>query len=140
MTDESPASENCWFAVWDDQGRVVGKTYGPTGMAHLLHPGKRILVGRGLDAETQWIDPNTMEIKERPPMNLTVDKTVIRADGVDAATITGIPEGAIVRLGSIAQTISGGALRFASPLPGAFVLLFASFPCQDAEIIIHAHP
>lgn len=140
MTDASTAPENCWFTIWDDEGRVAGKTYGPTGMAHLLHPGKRILVGRGLDAETQWIDPATETVTERPVLTLAVDKTVICADGVDAATIAGIPEGATVRLGSTAHTVSGGALRFASPLPGAFLLRFDAFPYRDAEILIHAHP
>lgn len=55
--------------------------------------GEGVIVGVA-DPETNYVDPATKEIRARPLLALSVDRTTIAADGVDKATISGVPAGA----------------------------------------------
>ncbi len=75
--------------------------------------------------ETQYVDPATKEIRTRPVLALSVDRTTIAADGVDKATISGVPAGA--RYAVLGTTITGqvddGTIEVTSTKRGALTVV-----------------
>lgn len=94
--------------------------------------GEDSLVGQADDA-TRYVQGG--QAVDRPAMSLIVGATAITADGVDEATISGIPEGAECE----GLTIEAdGLFIFTTDDPGDHVLTFRLFPYLDAEVTIHA--
>ena len=89
------------------------------------------------DDSTHWVVDG--QLVERPVMSLEVDKTVIEADGVDQAMITGIPSGATVRIdGQPDEVVHDGTVSFGTEVAGEYRLRFEAFPHRDAEIVVTA--
>jgi len=93
------------------------------------------------DDLTKYIEINLKgvpSITSRPEMQLTADKNEISADSADAATISGVPEGATVTSGEDSMTIEDGVLEFVTDKRGEHVLKFECFPYINTEVVINA--
>lgn len=92
--------------------------------------GEAVLVGVSANPETDYVDVATGTIKPRPALSLTIDKTTIAADGVDAATISGIPAGArYAILGtSLGGTVNDGTLEVTSTKKGRMEVIIEHPP------------
>lgn len=84
-----------------------------------------VLVGQTADPETQYVDPSSGTLRERPALTLTVDKTTITADGVDTATISGVPAGArYAVLGTaVAGDVADGVIEVTSTKRGTLTVV-----------------
>lgn len=77
----------------------------------------------------------------RPSMETALSAPFIRANGVDAATLTGVPAGAEVMIigpQMMNGTADGSALQFSFALPGQYTVVARLFPFVDLEVTIHA--
>ncbi|CAO3445707.1 hypothetical protein [Azospirillum argentinense] len=139
FTVPTPEEVRRAFTTWDaTTGRVVGVGFGQGLALPPLHPNWKRMADVQLDSLTQWIDPATEEVRERPMMVLEVSKTTIQPDGVDESIISGIPEGATVIAGNKRYTVTGGQLAFTSIHAGTYRLRIDAFPFQDAGVTVHA--
>lgn len=79
---------------------------------------------------------------ERPPQKTMVDVTTITANGVETATISGLPAPCRVRVSGPwegdAVEITDGVMSFAAALPGRYTLHVEAFPCLPWEVAIDA--
>ncbi|UKJ76609.1 hypothetical protein [Azospirillum brasilense] len=138
--ESSVATDSQVYTQWDrTTGRIISVGLGQfhEGLPP-LYADARKMWGVQLDPLTQWIDPLTEEVRPRPVMQLSVDKTMIVSDGADIATITGIPSGTVLRVSCAGFVVDDGMLEFSSPHPGTHTLRFDAFPYQDTEVLIHA--
>ena len=92
-------------------------------------------------------DPATLrvvagEVVARPAGVAASDKASIAADGLEVATVTGIPAGARVYvIGPVPYKIAsadGQALEFTTDTPGLYTVRVEAFPAQLQEIEIDA--
>ncbi|MQT13633.1 hypothetical protein [Segnochrobactrum spirostomi] len=67
------------------------------------------------------------------------DRTDIRADGEDAATIAGIPAGAVVTVDGAAVAVDDGTLEIVSTMPATYRVEIVCWPYQDLDVTIVAH-
>ncbi len=74
-------------------------------------------------------------ILDRPDLPYAVDKTVILADGEDAATISGLSDPSDVVIDdpdpmseTITATVTGGSFEFSADVPGLYTIQIARFP------------
>ncbi|AWK90343.1 hypothetical protein [Azospirillum thermophilum] len=128
------------YTAWDRAtGRVRQACSGPEATAELSFPGYAILWDVMLDAAREYVDPSTGEPRPRPILDgLEADKTSIQADGLDTATIRGIPAGAIVRIGALQYQMDEPTLEFSTIFPGRYAIHVESWPYLTREILIHA--
>lgn len=96
-----------------------------------------------IDGSTHYIDVSggraaTHALRERPRMALTLDKTTILSDGVDRATIVGLPVGATVRLRSLIQTVDDGMIEITSDIDGEFQIEIEAFPSAQETLTVIA--
>jgi hypothetical protein len=107
-------------------------------------PGKAVLYVGHLVKPMGWLSYVVDgELVDRPEAAITVDRTSITADGVDAATITGIPAGTeATRVDSEAVTyhdIESGTFAVTSAWPGRIVVdLQPPFPYRKRRVIVEA--
>ena len=101
----------------------------------------------GMDYAEEWVDPETEYIKPsdygysifaRPEMPAAIDKTEILANGIDVATITGIPVGSSVAIDSEAWAVDDGVFELTVDTPGEYRISISCWPYLDKELIIHA--
>jgi hypothetical protein len=79
----------------------------------------------------------------RDAMALAVSSTTITADGVDEATITGLPDPCSVTISGAVSwgpgDVTGGSLTLTATTPGAINVTVASEPQYSSEtVVIHA--
>lgn len=75
---------------------------------------------------------------EQAELNYTLDKPLIDADGVDVATVSGLPEGAVVYYGSAEYTTTNGTFTFSAISPGVYVFTLNEVAYVTTEIKIEA--
>jgi hypothetical protein len=93
------------------------------------------------------LDPRQWYVKDkiatpRPDNQITVSKTTINADGIDAAIISGVPAGAIVRIQTDRETrvISDGTdIHLTSAKPMKILVHIEAFPLKEKEVTIYAN-
>lgn len=73
--------------------------------------------------------------EDRPALRVSVDKTAIAADGLDAATLTGLPNPCEVVVDAddpdadtVAAEVAGGGFEFAAEVPGTYAIEVRRFP------------
>lgn len=93
-------------------------------------------VSADFDSRAYW--HNGEEFELRTEINLSVDKTVIVADGNDAALITGVPVDANVTWPDAVATSGNSDIEFAVDLPGTYTLRFTAIAYLDQEVTIEA--
>lgn len=119
-------------------GEIIAWYSGPESQINLqsfVVNSEPYIEGNGEPGKEYYVDISVPEIIPRPQMTLVTDKSSIAADGVDAATISSIPEGAVVEGVTIG---ADGELIFTTTDPAEHKLVFSLFPYLDAEVTINA--
>ncbi len=62
-------------------------------------------------------------VLERSPLNATWDKVAIDADGIDTATLSGLPVPCDVSLDGEVHTISDGTFELSVTSPGTYIVI-----------------
>lgn len=87
----------------------------------------------GIDGNVFYVEGGA--IKPRPDSGIALDKTTVAAGGAECVTLSGVPEGAAIRIvGPTAHEVTGiGApLQFGFALPGVYEIQITAFPARDA--------
>lgn len=117
-------------------GRIARVVQAPSGQLQCqCGDGEAFLIGEA-DDSTVYVAQG--ELVARPVMQLSVDKAAIAANGVDCATVSGIPAGADVSIDFVTYPVTDQTLSVTTTMPGEMHLLFTKFPYIDAEVIINA--
>lgn len=81
--------------------------------------------------------PGNHVVASRPVMSISIDKVSIQDDGIDKATITGLPVGTVITVNDQSEiTVNDGLFEFTTVLPGRTTLRIESFPDLPEEITI----
>jgi hypothetical protein len=129
---------NRW-AVYNQQGRIDSVYSGPDFEAQLQAQGglEVVPIADDLDDVTAYIVNGVVQPKQQMP--LVIDTSQIDADGIDEATITGIPSGITVEWpDGQSDTVTDGEIRFSVDLAGTYTFRFTAVPYLDQEITIEA--
>lgn len=107
-----------------------------------IQPGCGYILG-GSDSLLQYVDvsdPENPAIADKTLINYAVDNLIIDANGVDMATITGLPEGAVVDFfGTQSVTIDAtGETDFGTDVPGEYTIVITHPMYLDTQITITA--
>lgn len=124
------------FVVYQEAtGRIIRSCFGI--MAHQQpQTGYAILQGEGNDRDDYVL---VGAIAPRPDHGITIDKTEITADGIDIATIAGIPAGSVVRINDEAATVEGSSLELGADHPcRQHVWIVPPFPAREFEVTVVA--
>lgn len=121
-----------YWATADADGRIVTVGSGSTQMAQL---------NAQQDADAEYFtvrpDPRLHYVKngnlEDRPEFPAFDKTSIVADGKDAATLEGLPEGTTVQVDGIVYTVDDGVFVFRATMPATYVIRVENWPHQVFE-------
>jgi hypothetical protein len=129
---------NRW-AVYNQQGRIDSVYSGPEFEAQLQAQGglEVVPIADDLDDVTAYIVNGVVQPKQQMP--LVIDTSQIDADGIDEATITGIPSGVTVEWpDGQSDTVTDGEIRFSVDLAGIYIFRFTAVPYLDKEITVEA--
>lgn len=123
-----------WILYQPQSGRIVGAMRGDACGAgeHKMHPHD----GSEHSPDDHYIHEN--ELKERPSMPIHVGKLVLKSDGVDEVTITGIPFGARCQIDGQVSHVTDGIIEFSTRTPGAYQIHLEKFPFKDFYLSIRA--
>lgn len=138
------------FAVHDATGMLTqaNKVYAPEGYGKLLDDAG--LTHVAIDTNTlpsfkDWyVNVSAKELIERPIMPIEVNKTAIKAGGIDSALITGIPKNAkvvVAAVNAVLHTIDpldATELEIAIPVPCIYRITISVWPFKDQTISIEA--
>jgi len=136
MTEQS--TPPVWFAIYDQAtGRIRQTTYGMAAEAPLyLRQGEAWLVVDGpVNDRRQLVREG--RLAARPV--LTISKTRIKADGVDAAVIEGLPVPCTVTIDGEDTVVTDGVVELTAAAPHSWsVSIRDPFPYQRFEAVITA--
>lgn len=126
------------YAVYDANGKILRS--GMTSQPLPSTPGESVVydIGSEADDSSHYIVNDTpVPLAAQPAV---LDKTSIIADGVDAATLSGLPNPSTVTLlNDYTETIvTDGTLVFTADVPGKYRLKVDAFPYLDTEFTIDA--
>ena len=127
------------WAVYNQQGHIDSIYSGPDFEAQLQAQGglEVVPIADELDDVTAYIVDGVVQPKQQMP--LVIDTSQIDADGIDEATITGIPSGVTVEWpDGQSDTVTDGEIRFSVDLPGTYTFRFTAVPYLNQEITIEA--
>jgi len=127
------------WAVYNQQGHIDSIYSGPDFEAQLQAQGglEVVPIADELDDVTAYIVDGVVQPKQQMP--LVIDTSQIDADGIDEATITGIPSGVTVEWpDGQSDTVTDGEIRFSVDLPGTYTFQFTAIPYLDKEVTIEA--
>lgn len=92
-----------------------------------------------------WINPGlagdavlTLDQLKRPVFPATLSKTLIDADDVDEAVLSGVPAGCEITIDGQTYTIDDGEIRISSPMAAIYHLSAAQWPYLDWEASVEA--
>ncbi len=127
------------FTVYDPiNGRIL--RFGSAGdeercLAQAIE-GERVLVGLAGDDVTRFVDPQTLELADRPELKIEREYKIDRSRFEEVAIV--LPEGTEIIFEGVSHPAQN-ELIFTTQKPGRFVFrLTAPFPYQEKEITIHA--
>ena len=86
--------------------------------------------------ETQYIVNEIITNKVENPA--TIDKTTLIADGVDAATISVLPNPSLIYVNDEIYTVIDGVFGFTVDTPGNYIVRCTAFPYLIKEFIVNA--
>ncbi|MBP0438413.1 hypothetical protein [Tianweitania sediminis] len=98
-------------------------------------------VGHGMDVpdpSAVYFDIDVNQIRPRPRLVVQTSKTVIAADGVDEAVISGIPAGVSFTVDDELFIADGEPIQMRSTLPASYRLAINHFPYLAFEMEIVA--
>lgn len=78
------------------------------------------------------------EIVERPAFPAAFDKLSIVADGADAATLSPLPAGALVRVDRTPYAVQDGSLVIRATTGGTYHVTCTNWPCRDFAAAVTA--
>lgn len=131
---------NRW-AVYEPSGRIDSVFSGLVSNAVMQAEGDLSIapIAEGLDDLTAYVVGGVVLEKQSFP--LSVSPAQIAADGLDTATISGIPTGTQVEWpDGQTDTVTDGIVEFSVDLPGTYTLKFSAIPYLDQEVTIEALP
>jgi hypothetical protein len=138
------------FAVHDATGMLTqaNKVYDPEGYDKLLDDAGLTYVAvdtNTLPSFKDWyVNVSAKELIERPVMPIEIDKTVIKAGGIDSALITSIPKNAkvvVAAVNTVLHTIDpldATELEIAIPVRCVYRVTISLWPFKDQTISIEA--
>ena len=100
--------------------------------------GMAVLVGEGMDT-THYVDLIGPTLVPRP--EIQIDKQTIAPDGVDTATVSGLPDPCRVQIDGEAYEVTGGTLELQTDQPGAYTIKITdddAFPAQAFQTQVTA--
>lgn len=101
---------NFYLLVCSRSGHIIGTVETAFPERH-ENPGARVVpVDRGVVTDDRWYNLVTGIIAPREHISVTVDKPIIAADGVDQATIAGLPDDAWCIGDDLMQALDGTAI------------------------------
>jgi len=130
------------FTIYDDATgeilRVEGHSYGVT---PTLLDGQSYLEGKFNDA-IQYVVADV--ITDKAAMGVSIDKTTADADGVDTATITGVPNGAQVSvvngfLSLLSEAVTDGEVELTAEEAITMKVSLRLFPFLDYDTEVTFH-
>ncbi|KAB0682011.1 hypothetical protein [Aureimonas leprariae] len=74
----------------------------------------------------------------RPTCSAAIDRTVIRADGEDAAVLSGLPDPCALLINGMPRDVAGGSIEIRSRRPGTFLIQLQHWPLVDWSVTVEA--
>ena len=107
---------------------MISKAVG--GAAHILVPYIP-------DLRETYLDLASMSLQPRPQI-APIDRTEIRADGIDVAVLRDLPDPVLATIDGKEYKIAGGRLDFAADTPGIYVIFINHFPWKPYRVEVRA--
>lgn len=123
------------YTIYNSEGRIIRSGNGVA----VTKTGEAVLSGVSGSPKTQRVVDGALV--DRDINAASLDVTEIDADGVDTATISGIPNPSTVTVtGPIEseQTVTDGTLEVTTNTTGEYKIKISSFPYQDATLALFA--
>jgi hypothetical protein len=125
------------YVVHDQNGMIVRTGSAPEGMISIQAGTGEYAIEAAGDDLTQYVVGGA--VTDKPAMPVSIDKTTVSADGIDLATISGIPVGALCRVASIAEAVvNDGTIELTFDNPGDYEITIIAFPYLDYTVTINA--
>jgi len=128
------------WAYYESDGRITSVYGGTAQEAEMQDGGERlrVLLPTNMNNNNSYINYGQPTL--RGDLSLTLSTIEIIADGLDEATISGIPTGVEVQWPD-GQTdiVTDGEIGFSVDLPGTYTFKFTAVPYLDQEVVIEAH-
>lgn len=90
--------------------------------------GEAVILGLANDSE-HYI--NDGAILPRPSVNFELSAASVPADGVTPITLSGVPSGAVVRVGTAEAIADGGPIEITTDLLGENIVRVEAFPAKE---------
>ena len=129
------------YSVYEEDGRIKqsNQVFGNEKYGDVLHERNMRFLQHGgeghANLQKHWVDKNNL--CERKPMLIILSKPRVKAGGIDAARITGIPRGAKITVSAnnltIFQQVQQGTSPFdiSSVAPVIYTVRVHKWPYQD---------
>lgn len=102
-------------------GQIISTGFGPAdGVSAVAQdPGHAVIeVSEAASYRTHWFDAG--EVKDKTPLGAAWDKQAINADGMDTATLSGLPVPCTVLIDGEEFLVEDGSLEFVAMAPGDY--------------------
>ena len=132
------------FVVHAENGAIRRYGYLPSfcGLADVpLEAGETALAVaslEGIDDTTHYVAGGS--VAPRPAQETTADRLQVSLAAAELVTLSGIPEGAVVRIEADEYPVAGGAAEIALPFEGVFKVTVIAWPYRDCEIEVEVLP
>jgi hypothetical protein len=126
------------FSVVSADGRIVrtGMVSRPEWALEQAVPGSgEIALTIEADPETQFFSDSQLTPR---PVLAGLDRLTIAADGVEVATLAGLPDPCPVTVNGQAHSVTGGVLELTADYPGDYRVEVRHFPWRDFTATITA--
>lgn len=129
------------YITYDGSGKIYGRGQCP---GHDCVKARREILNESCIIIDEPLDNPTAhyvhdgEVKPRPPMPATLDKTTITADDTDEATLTGLPDPCTVTIDETTHKVTGGSLTITSPMPATYNITCRAWPYLDGDYTLKA--
>ena len=121
-------------------GKILGNATVSDDMYNNFPPSiTKLRIDGTYPSESFYYDLGTAAMVAKGEMATSLDKTTITADGVDYATISGIPVGTLASIpGTLAQTVNDGALEVSSDFAKSLVVRLQHLEWKDKLYTVEA--
>lgn len=131
------------YAIYHTATGEIVRTYEGVEVGLQLDNGESYISMEGGDDFTHYVDEG--QVKEKVPPTLTVSpqNTAMKANGMDALTVDGIPTGSTVEINSEAgdteTTVEDGVASVVFLYPGDYsITIVPPFPQKTVTVTAHA--
>lgn len=121
------------FTTYDGTtGQVLGVWTCPEGKKPLTDD---LYISGTFDSKTQYINPRTREVMERPDFSyLPPKKQTLRVG--QPLSIPGVPWGTEISLAGHTYRVDDGEFEWSSPVPGSWQGTMINFPYRECEFTV----